>query len=395
MDRVNGTDWVDIGGGRRGFRSQNAAAGISGTEVTDKILNDVQEEICAVIENSGFVLDPENQQQLWEALQSIAAPGFANRAAWLPVISMTTTAPPNGAVLGDAYVIPAGASGAWAGNQQKLAEWTGSSWRIVSTKDGHGVSLPDGRIFEKIGGAYIEKIALDTQSGKWSFAVCGGAAAALTGTLDPAPQQLYDGMEIHILPSVTPAPGASLNINGLGAKAIRGPDGAPIRKGDMIAGTIAELVYSSAVGGWVLLSGPRIASQIKGFKAMGLNSNVLPADVITAVSFKQKLFDTDNAYNLGTGQYVVPMAGVYLISTNFWFADIPESTYLFIMKNGQAIAEASANSRGRVLSASTAEKCEAGDTISINVRQLSGSTMTLETILDYPFVFSTAYLGSV
>lgn len=81
MDRVNGNDWVDIGGGRRGFRSQNAAAGVPGTEVTDKILNDWQEEICAVIENSGFVLDPENQQQLWEALQSIAAPGFANRAA--------------------------------------------------------------------------------------------------------------------------------------------------------------------------------------------------------------------------------------------------------------------------------------------------------------------------
>ncbi|NVM42062.1 DUF2793 domain-containing protein, partial [Ochrobactrum intermedium] len=115
MDRVNGNDWVDIGGGRRGFRSQNAAAGVPGTEVTDKILNDWQEEICAVIENSGFVLDPENQQQLWEALQSIAAPGFANRAAWLPVISMTTTAPPNDAVLGDAYVIPAGASGTWTG----------------------------------------------------------------------------------------------------------------------------------------------------------------------------------------------------------------------------------------------------------------------------------------
>ncbi|MCM0750480.1 hypothetical protein DEA98_00055 [Brucella pseudogrignonensis] len=118
MDRVNGANTVDIGSGRRGFRSQNAAAGIAGTEVTDKILNDVQEEICAVVENAGLVLDPENQQQLWEALQLIAAPGFANRVAWLPVISMTTTAPPNDAVLGDAYIIPAGATGVWSGNQQ-------------------------------------------------------------------------------------------------------------------------------------------------------------------------------------------------------------------------------------------------------------------------------------
>jgi len=159
MDRVNGTDWVDIGGGRRGFRSQNAAAGVSGTEVTDKILNDIQEEICAVIEKAGFDLDPENQQQLWEALLQIAAPGFANRSPWMPIVSMTVTSPPVNPQLGDAYVIPANATGDWAGHSQKIAEWSGAVWRIFTPKNGHGVGLPDGRVFQRIGGVYTEWLA--------------------------------------------------------------------------------------------------------------------------------------------------------------------------------------------------------------------------------------------
>lgn len=242
MDRVNGTDWVDIGGGRRGFRSQNAAAGIPGTEVTDKILNDVQEEICAVIENSGFVLDPENQQQLWEALQSIAAPGFANRAAWLPVISVTTGAPPNNPTIGDAYIIPAGASGPWAGNQQKLAEWTGASWRIVNTKNGHGVSLPDGRIFERVDGAYIEKVAIDSQSGKWNYAAAAGSANALTVNLAPVLAAYVPGTVIFVKIATTNTGAATLKIGALSALPIVHDDGSVLSAGDLLAGSIATFV---------------------------------------------------------------------------------------------------------------------------------------------------------
>lgn len=271
MDRVNGNNYIDIGEGRRGFKSQNAAAGIAGTEVTDKYLNDVQEEICAVIEGAGLTLDPQNQQQLWEALQSIAAPGFANRSAWLPVLSLTTTAPPNGAMLGDAYIIPAGATGVWAGNQQKLAEWSGSSWRIVTTKDGHGVSLPDGRVFEKVGGAYVEKIALDVQSGKWTYAAAAGSANALTATLAPALVAYTAGLTLHIKIATTNTGAATINVNGLGAKAIVDRIGSALSAGDLIAGEVVRLTYDGtqfrtisrsegsnqviASSGWVKLPG--------------------------------------------------------------------------------------------------------------------------------------------
>ena len=73
MDRTHGADNVDIGGGRRGFRDQNMAAGLVGTEVNAAHMNAVQEEIMAVIEDPE--LDPPilpaagNWTQLREAIR--------------------------------------------------------------------------------------------------------------------------------------------------------------------------------------------------------------------------------------------------------------------------------------------------------------------------------------
>ncbi|NKC04296.1 DUF2793 domain-containing protein [Ochrobactrum haematophilum] len=272
MDRVNGNNWVDIGDGKRGFRSQNAAAGIAGTEVTDKILNDMQEEICAVIENSGFELNSENQQQLWEALQTIAAPGFSNRLPFLPILSSTMANPPNDATVGDAYIVPAGATGAWDGMSQKLAEWTGSFWRLVSTKDGHGVGLPDGRSLMRVGGVYVEKTALDVQSGTWLYGVASGSANALTAVLNPAPPALVAGMSVRLLVATTnTAAGVTLNLNGLGAKSIFRKNANSLIAGDIKPGLI-ELIYDGAY--WRLMSLPISAVNLGSNGAMDLQGGV-------------------------------------------------------------------------------------------------------------------------
>lgn len=159
MDRVNGADWVDIGGGKRGFRSQNAGAGIPGTEVTAAFLNNLQEELLKVIETAGLVANDADRTQLWQALNLMLLPGFGGRLAWMPVLSVTTVAPPGAPSPGDAYIVPAGATGPWAGQAQKLAIWTGVSWALIQTKDGLGASLPDGRLFLRIGGVFVEFLA--------------------------------------------------------------------------------------------------------------------------------------------------------------------------------------------------------------------------------------------
>lgn len=342
MDRINGADTVDIGGGRRGFRDEDLPTGQIGTEVTAAWLNMVQEELLKVITEAGLTPSSNDWSQLWTALQNlglgrsaigrawlsitsstVTAPPASpvkgdiylvpigatgvwagqvgklaewtgtewsfgttpdghgislpdgrvfekiggvyteflasrswvlsrtsastklNRLPWLPVISMTTTAPPASPAQGDAYLVPTGASGAWSANAGKIAEWVDGAWSYATPTDGHGISLPNGLIFERIGGSYIQKLALDAQSGKWHYAQTGGTANALTATLSPAPTAYSAGMRIFLNITQPNTGPVTLNVNGLGAFGIWRRGGVALQPGDLLPG-IVELVHNGS-----------------------------------------------------------------------------------------------------------------------------------------------------
>ena len=165
-----------------------------------------------------------------------------NSLPWLPVKSMTVTAPP-AATEGDLYLIPTSATGAWAGKAGQIAEWSGAAWMFKSPADGHGVSLPDGRVFERVSGSYIEKPALDTQSGKWTYADATGSSNALIVVLAPALLAYTPGLQINIKVATTNTGAATINVNGLGAKSIVDRTGTALSAGDLVAGEIVSLVY--------------------------------------------------------------------------------------------------------------------------------------------------------
>lgn len=92
MDRINGSDWVDIGGGRRGFVSQNATAGIAGTEVTSAFLNGVQEELLSIISDAGLEPNAANWSQVLTAIAIGSQSGkwsFGQSAGSSPSIEVT------------------------------------------------------------------------------------------------------------------------------------------------------------------------------------------------------------------------------------------------------------------------------------------------------------------
>jgi hypothetical protein len=64
MDRIDHPTATE----ERLFTGGNPGAGIPPTRVTSDWLNDVQEELCAVIEGAGLVLDPEDRTQLTQAI---------------------------------------------------------------------------------------------------------------------------------------------------------------------------------------------------------------------------------------------------------------------------------------------------------------------------------------
>lgn len=186
------------------------------------------------------------EEKFARAMQAFIAAQTAIGSFWQPVISVTITTPPATPTIGDAYVIPSAATDFWAGNAQSIAVWMGARWKIFAAKNGHGISLPDGRIFEKIGGTYVEKPALDVQSGKWNYAVAGGTANVLTASLSPAPLALNDGFALRVKISQANTGSATLNVNGLGANSIVSQSGAPIVAGYMKIGQIVELTYDGA-----------------------------------------------------------------------------------------------------------------------------------------------------
>ena len=249
MDRVNGADYIDIGGGRRGFRDEDLQNGIAGTEVTALWLNMTQEEILKVITEAGLVPNEGDWTQLWQALQILGLSSESRRRSWLAVISMTLSSAPGAPSAGDTYLIPTGATGIWSTHIGAIAQWNGSVWSYLVPPDGHGISLPDGRVYERIAGTYVEKLALDAQSGKWGYAIAGGTANALTATLVPAPSSIPDGMTVNILLSATNTAAATLNLNGTGARAIVSRRGNALVQGDLPSGTMATFI---ALGGnWV------------------------------------------------------------------------------------------------------------------------------------------------
>ena len=54
----------------------------------------------------------------------------------LSVLSRAQTAPPANPVSGDRYILPSGATGAWAGFDDSLAHWEENAWRIIPPNEG-------------------------------------------------------------------------------------------------------------------------------------------------------------------------------------------------------------------------------------------------------------------
>lgn len=252
MDRTEGSNFIDIGAGRRGFQDQNAEAGVPGTRVTASYLNAIQEEIMAVIENAGLTADKANWQQLDAAIRKLAAKivndyniplAQLNCLPWLPIISLTQKNPPAKPATGEMYIVPDGGNGEWSDKAGQIAEWNGSKWLFSNARDGHGIGLPDGQILQKVNGSYVPQIASDVQSGKWLYAEAGGTANALTATLNPKPVVLFPGIEIRLKITLTNTANPTLNLNGLGTYAINNVNGKPIEAGGLQPSTIAVLIF--------------------------------------------------------------------------------------------------------------------------------------------------------
>lgn len=71
-------------------------------------------------------------------MTELAAIGFASK-----VQSRATTAPPGSPATGDRYIVPSGASGAWAAQTNKIATWNGVAWVLTDPVEGMNTRVVD------------------------------------------------------------------------------------------------------------------------------------------------------------------------------------------------------------------------------------------------------------
>lgn len=86
MDRTQAANYVDIGGGKRGFRDRNLGTGVRGTTHSAADRNAVQEELMKLIEAAGLTPDPNDWGQVYEALKII----FGGRGVLVALTSAVT-----------------------------------------------------------------------------------------------------------------------------------------------------------------------------------------------------------------------------------------------------------------------------------------------------------------
>lgn len=76
------------------------------------------------------------------------------------VLSATTTAPPAGPAEGDTYLVPAGATGGWAGQSGRIARWQDGTWMFIAPAEGWLIYVADTtRILMRSGGVWTELVS--------------------------------------------------------------------------------------------------------------------------------------------------------------------------------------------------------------------------------------------
>jgi 6-phosphogluconolactonase (cycloisomerase 2 family) len=134
-----------------------------------------------------------------------------------------------------------GTAKGWAAGTQAARNHTAYDYEAGRANIADALVRAQGYADDALGGANTytdEKISAVTANyiRQPGYAVTTGTASAYVATLSPAPTALPDGFGITIVPHVTNAAGATLNINGLGASPLKKQDGSFYAAGDLLVG---------------------------------------------------------------------------------------------------------------------------------------------------------------
>lgn len=154
---------------------------------------------------------------------------------------------------------------------QKLFNWTagwpiGNIWNVLLQA---GITPDTDKLLD---------LARAIQTGKLNYAVAAGTANAITATLSPAPDSLFSGLRFRLKIATTNTGAVTLNLNGLGVKAVVKRGGQPLKRADLQANTVPAFTYNGT-DFEVDLSGSAAPYAYAVFDTPGTTNWTVPAGV--------------------------------------------------------------------------------------------------------------------
>lgn len=112
----------------------------------------------------------------------------------------------------------------------------------------------------------------DISRGRTTFAVDTGVADALVVAMPKTMTAYENGSSIVVGVAATNTGACTINVDGLGARAIKMPDGANPSPGDLAAGDIVQLTYDASAVSWILTTPYRLIALINNLRDVVIGS---------------------------------------------------------------------------------------------------------------------------
>lgn len=158
-------------------------------------------------------------------------------------------------------------------------------------------------------GAVRTQLVQALRSGALLHGVDTGTANARVVTYTPAIPALINGMRLWFQSAAANTGATTLNVNGLGVRPVLGLGQAALQGGEIAAGGRCQVVYSTALNSFVLVTSSGGSLQVPAATQSGHAANLAQLGVRGVTAIK----------TLGAGNFTVP-AGVYALWVQVWGA---------------------------------------------------------------------------
>jgi hypothetical protein len=276
----------------------------------------------------------------------------------------------------------------------KVTNVTGTTWTVTRAVGGTSArafiagSVVELRVTaETLNDVTTYNVPTAVQNSAYQYIASVAGTNTITGTLTPTPSAYVAGQMFRMVAAGANTGATTLNLNGLGAKAVTFQGANALAGGEILAGGAYELIYDGTqfqlVGSFA--SGPiNGVSSVNGGQLAGLRNRIINGDF----KVTQRGASGTAANTYGPDRWIVS----YGTAAPSWLAGVgalPEPAYGSYINIGGVASNTGVNITQRIEAVNCRDMAGKNVTVSYYVYQTTGATVTVTTQLQYASAVDT------